>query len=337
MINFYEQIINKYREKTTELEIDFQEFWNIRNFYKIRRPDHICITMIGASILPMTIALLVTLLLIAQNKIEPNIARMLIIASISFGCFVITPIINLKQRNKLKRYNYLIKKKSSTQIIIDDFKNYFSRVQYSFQAQINSKIIRHFEKEISNEKDKKELLAKLEKEYTITPKDNNSKTADKIQLDYLKELEEEYYLQLSMQTKKLAITNFFPKSFKQDWMTTSMHGMMSGMILMLYWNIPLFITNQKEPHPSNNLVLDLILAMIIPMIIGCAGPFIWNYYNKRRNKLALDAICKESSLIPDFKKYQHDVKKEVEENIEELEEKIVLTKIKIEKLENESV
>ena len=52
MITIFEQIINKYRNKTVEIELKFRELWNIRNLYKIRRPDHIGTTMLGVSILP---------------------------------------------------------------------------------------------------------------------------------------------------------------------------------------------------------------------------------------------------------------------------------------------
>lgn len=336
MITIFEQIINKYRNKTVEIELKFRELWNIRNLYKIRRPDHIGTTMLGVSILPFIASIVISLMLIAKNKIDINMARLIVVSTIVFCCFVIATIVNMKQRNKLKEYNHLLKDKTKTEIIVDDFKNYFIRLQYSTQIEINSKIINHFEKETQNQKDKEELLSKLKQEYTIIPKNEKTVSADKIELESLKELNEEYNLQLNSEIKKLAMINFFTKSFKQDWMTTCMHGMMGGMMLMLYWNIPVFITAQNNPNTSNNLMLDLILAMAIPMLIGCFAPFTWNRYNKIRNKEALEIISKESLLLPNFKDYQWDAKKETEEKIIELEDKIVLTKTKIELLENES-
>lgn len=253
---------------------------------------------------------------------------------VAFCSFVIAPIVLWRERVKFKKYNQLIQNKNKPEIIANNFKNYLERLSLSIQVEINSKVINHFKAELKNLNDKEALIESLKEEYDITTKKSIVTDSDlnkTVEIKQLSDLKKIYQEKLNQEVKKLAIIKFFSFSFKRDWMTISMNGMMGAMLLMMVWNLPIFMTlSRSQITNSNDWLFELCVSILLPLIIGFASPFFWNFYNRRRMSKAFEIVTNELNIHVDTNKYSFDVKTEVEEKIVELEDKIALTISKLE-------
>jgi hypothetical protein len=257
---------------------------------------------------------------------------------ITFCSFVIAPIVLWRKCIKFKKYNQMIQNKSRSEIIANHFKNYLERLSLSIQVEINSKIINHFKAELKNLNDKEALIESLKEEYDISTKKSiitNSDLNKTVEFKQLSDLKKVYQEKLNQEVKKIAIVKFFSFSFKRDWMTMSMNGMMGAMLLMMVWNLQVFMTlSQPQISNSNDWLFELCVSILLPFIIGFTSPFFWNFYNRKRMRKAFELVTNELDVKVDANKYNFDVKTEVEEKITELEDEIALTISKLELLKN---
>ena len=328
MKNTFLKIIDKYEKSTAQIENDFYEVWDIRNFYRIRRPNHIGTTMLGMSMLPTFIFFFIFVICFAFDKENLQHIRYVLLGGIALGCFVLTPIVNIRQRSKLKKYNYLVKDKTRDQIILDDFRNYNKRLEMTHYARINSKIIENAKSEIQNIEDREAILVKMSEEYTIIPKDKPFVTHNEREVKELQFLLNTYEEQLESKIKEFAIVNFFDKMFKCDWMHMMVNGMMIAMCAMMLWNLPtLIITNTNEAQPVG--ISKVLLMVLIPLVIGMASPFIAHIFEKNRQSKAFKIVEAEMGHSFDIKKYDSEIKSELEKEIESLSDKVALTCMKL--------
>lgn len=324
------KIINKYENFTARIETEFYEVWNIRNFYRIRRPEYIGTTMLGMSIISMFIPMIVFLIYMSFNRDKAHLIGYVMLIGILFGCVVLAPIVNLRQRGKMKKYNYLIKGKSREQIVIDDFTNYNQRLEMTNLVHINSKIIDKLESEIQNIEDREALLSKIQEEYTIIPKEQTITPNNEQEIKELNLLYKSYQEQFKNKIKELAIVNFFEKMFKRDWMTDCMNGMMIGMVTMMMCSLPIIMRNSSETAPKNEAsILGLLITVLIPMLIGFASPFIANAIERHRLGKAFKTILNEFTESVDTNLNTHEAKENAANAVNDLIDKIVLTSIKL--------
>lgn len=334
MRELYQNVIEKYRSNTAKIESNFNKLWDIHNFYRIRRPDYIGNTMLICSFIPFFVFILGFTVFTISKNLNPMMLRGIMLGIVAFCSFVIAPIVLWHIRNKFKEFNPRLKGKSKVEIIADDFKNYLERLSLSVQVEINSKVTNHFEAELKNLNDKEALIESLKGEYNIISKNAvslNNNSDKNLEIKQLSDLKQVYQEKLNQEIKKLAVVKFFDFSFKRDWMTMSMNGMMGAMLSMMVWNLPMFMTLSKpQISNSNDWLFELCVSILLPLVIGFTAPFFWNFYNRKRMHKSFGFVTNELEVQVDTNKYSSDVKADVEGKITELEDKIALTVSKLE-------
>ena len=114
-----------------------------------------------------------------------------------------------------------------------------------------------------------------------------------------------------------------------------MNGMMVGMMAMLIMNIPMISGAMQGNQGSGNVIIPLILNILLPAAVGVLSPAIILVCQRHRLKNALQTIYNEIEEPLDFNKYEFEAKEELDNKIQEIENKIILNTVKTELMLNE--
>lgn len=313
----YNELIKKHTELEKQEKKELESYGRLSFFYKTKRPVYMVNTMFAVTILPIVLLLFTMAILTSFYKEIFIYIRELIILVIGICCFIISPIVVKRERDKVKEYYDLLKDKTKDEIIIDDYNVYFKRLLCSKKSEIHKKVCTQITKKVEDQKLREKVIKELEKDYTISPIQKEKLPVDNKLLDKNKEL----YLQLKEKTKILAAINYFDFMFKQDFIKTFALTAMASMCAMMYWNLPFAIANDPEKNPISMPVL--ILNMFIPIIITILIPIIYNWFNRKYHQKAFEEINAELGNLIKLNQYVETIKEEYNNQIEKIQDEIV--------------
>jgi hypothetical protein len=108
--------------------------------------------------------------------------------------------------------------------------------------------------------------------------------------------------------------------------------MMIGVIAMLIMNINMITGVAIGGINSSNVASQIIFNVLVPAAVGFISPAIVLVCERYRLKNALQIVYNQINEPLDFNKYPFELKKELEEKLDEIEHKIVVNTVNAELL-----